>query len=237
MGLVDEEGRLFGVVNVIDLMALALVLTLLLGAFTFLTGGGGGEESTRHVTVVLNENQSSVVERIQPGPSTIGHVDGNITAVYSGPSPDDDTVVLIRLATRGLPTNNGRNVRIGERVFLSADRYRFRVRVLGFGENKSLPARQETIRLVTTTEPSVADLIDKGDQRTVAGRRLVRVQSVESRTRLDESRTRVVYRARLLSIQDGKRTRYGGYLLKPGVQIPFETDEYRVNATVLGPSG
>jgi hypothetical protein len=237
MGLVDEEGRLFGVINVIDLMALTLVIALLFGAFTFLTGGGGEEEPTRYVTVSLSENQSSIVERIRPGPSTIGHVDGNITAVYAGPSPDDGTVVLIRLATQGLPTNNGRNVRVGERVFLSADRYRFRVRVLGFGENKSLPVHQETVQLVTTAEPAVAGLIDEGDQRMVAGRRLLRVQSVESRTRLDESRARVVYQAQVLAVQDGERSRYGGYTLKPGVQIPFETNEYRVNGTVVGLPG
>lgn len=236
MGLVDEEGRLFGVINVIDLMALALVIALLFGAFAFLTGGSGQEEPTRYVTVSVSENQSSIVERIRPGPSTIGHVDGNITAVYAGPSPNDDTAVLIRLATQGVPTNNGRNVLVGERVFLSADRYRFRVRVLGFGGNKSLPVRQETVRLVTTTEPSVAGLIDEGDQRRVAGRRLVQVRSVESRTRLDESRTRVVYRAWVLAIQDGEEARYGGYPLKPGVQIPFETNGYRLNATVVGPS-
>jgi hypothetical protein len=53
MRLIDEKGKLFGLINIVDLLVLLAVLLVLGGAAYKFKGHGGGESATRTVKVTV----------------------------------------------------------------------------------------------------------------------------------------------------------------------------------------
>ena len=51
MPIIDEEGRLFGTINVVDALAVLLVIAVALAGIALVAGDIGGEMETQHVTL------------------------------------------------------------------------------------------------------------------------------------------------------------------------------------------
>ncbi|WP_276299030.1 DUF4330 domain-containing protein [Halorussus lipolyticus] len=71
MAIIDEKGRLFGKVNVVDAFVLLLVLTVVGVGGAFVLGGGGdstGADQTATVRMEVTEVQPYVADAISTGP-------------------------------------------------------------------------------------------------------------------------------------------------------------------------
>ena len=151
MQIIDEEGNLFGRVNVIDALVLVLVLSVAVAGIALVTGSsnapgagsgeggansdGGtnetGESAVRYATVDFGTQSTAVAGRISEGDRALldGDANATVTDVYVGPGSDGGASVTARVRLDGEVVENGR----GDRVF------RFRGSHLRAGDALRLP--------------------------------------------------------------------------------------------------
>lgn len=99
MKFIDDQGRLFGLINVIDLAVLLVVAALLVG-ITITVGmpalrGRGVLTNEYHVTVLCKGTKGAVYENLQPGAQMIyGNVYVNGYILDASVSEATETVIL-----------------------------------------------------------------------------------------------------------------------------------------------
>lgn len=95
MRVIDENGRVFGVVNVVDLLVVLFAAALLVAGYAVVTGAGpssaGAADSTVNVTVTVKVAGASppVVDRLEAGVTDRrdGVTHARITSVRTEPTP------------------------------------------------------------------------------------------------------------------------------------------------------
>ena len=135
MQIIDEDGELFGRVNVIDALVLVLVLSVAVAGIALVTGtsntpgtgpaGGGaesgdgtnetGESAVRYATVDFGTQSTTVANRISAGDRALldGDANATVTDVYVGPGTDGGAAVTARVRLDGEVVENER----GDPVF------------------------------------------------------------------------------------------------------------------------
>jgi hypothetical protein len=135
MQIIDEEGDLFGRVNVIDALVLVLVLSVAVAGVALVTGtsnapetgsDGGetggeamanetGESAVRYATVDFGAQSTAVANRIAAGDRALvdGDANATVTDVYVGPGADGGAAVTARVRLDGEVVENER----GDPVF------------------------------------------------------------------------------------------------------------------------
>lgn len=252
MAIVDEDGRLFGVVNVIDLLVAAVVLVTLASGAVFVLTDEPEPTQERYLTVVLDDRPGGAVPTLDTGTVTppdgrvdLGPVEGRVTDRYVAPGVDGGFVTVARIRVnvsepvasrttdRRLVTEQETYI-VGDRVSLSAgDRfYRGSVHAVGRSGDE-LPVRTVETTVVTRLPPPVADRIQPGDTQRVAGQEIARVTTVD-REQTGDDRTRVALTVALRVLETDETTLYGSQSLRPGAEIRVTPDEYEFTATVTG---
>jgi len=252
MALVDERGRLFGVVNVIDLAVVVLVVaTLAAGAaFVLLDGLNSGPPEERYLTVVLDDPPRGGApvldgETVRPpqGSVRVGRTDARVTDRYVVPVGRDRfvTVARLRVTVSGanadrtndtqLVTDGGTYV-VGQRLELVDDpvRYTGYVHAVGRSDANLSTGRVEAT-LVTRLPSSVAERVQGGDVQRVAGREVARVTAVERRA-IDDDRTRLEVTVSLRVFETERGPLYGTQRVQPGAEIRVAPDGYELTGTV-----
>ena len=88
----DDRGRLFGRVNIVDLVVLAVIVAIVVFAAVRFTGGGAVETVPVKITFIQFRAQQSLVPGLQ-GKGTItdsgGNVIGDVLSVQATPSIDE----------------------------------------------------------------------------------------------------------------------------------------------------
>jgi hypothetical protein len=133
MELIDEQGDLLGVVNVVDALAV-IALIAVVGAGVVLVSGGGlpgdsgsqpartatpnvtstatpAADATRYVTIELGTQPTYVVEQMSPGDvvAEVGNDAMTLTDVYASPVGDRKAAVTVRVRVDGhYPTDGPR---------------------------------------------------------------------------------------------------------------------------------
>lgn len=257
MGVVDEQGRLFGVVNVIDLaVVLVVVSTLVAGAVFVLVDDEdppepGFESEDRYVTVVLDARPGGSVPTLDsdgamaPSESvTVGGVDGQVTDTYVAPTDEGGFVTIARIrvtvsaASANLTTDrrlvtDDRNLSVGQGIRLNDDvSYRGYVHAVD-RSGADLPVRTVTTTVVTTIPPSVADRVEAGDTQVVAGSEVARLVRVD-RQQAMEDRTRVEVDVALRVFDPDGAPLYGTQYVRPGAELRVAPSGYEFWGTVTG---
>ncbi|MEF8886408.1 MAG: DUF4330 family protein [Haloarculaceae archaeon] len=122
MPIIDDEGRLFGTVNVIDALVVLFVLAVVVAGVALLTGGGGSDETpTRTVVVDVGQQPGYVVDAIEEGPVETSAVVAieNKTVVSGGSDRLRLTVTLaVTENADGLPTFAEERLYVGRQLQL-----------------------------------------------------------------------------------------------------------------------
>ena len=198
MELIDDEGNLFGAINVID--ALAILLVLAVGAAgiavvaapsTDDTGSDNSELDTRYATINLGNHPDYVADRITAG-DTMERDDHNLTVtdVYSTPVDATTEAVTIRAqldgeiaeATPNTPRFEfaGTRFRVGDTLTIETDEYAAEGSIQRLDEDGSdLNTEYITTEVkLENIDRDVAAGISEGLTQTSHGEPLVTVQSV-----------------------------------------------------------
>jgi len=138
--MMDEKGRLFGLINVIDLLVLILIVVLV-GAYFYRTGTPEVTESlTAEVKVLCPYLRPEVAEQIHEGDQLLAR--GQLQSAYvkelrvenaKDSEPDDNGIIILQdhpfrkdvyLTLEGPITTNGAEVFLaGQQVRAGIDKY------------------------------------------------------------------------------------------------------------------
>ncbi|MFC7193455.1 DUF4330 family protein [Halosimplex aquaticum] len=92
MAIIDEDGRIFGTINVVDALAVLLVLAVAAAGIALVTGSDPGEEGTRHVTLDLGSQPEYVLEQLDAGDTaSLENEPGNMTITDTYFTPGSPT--------------------------------------------------------------------------------------------------------------------------------------------------
>jgi hypothetical protein len=250
MGVVDENGRLFGAVNVIDLLVAAAVLgTLASGAVFVLTDDPEPPEE-RYLTVVIDDRPGDSITVLDSdavampeGSVGLGRLDGHVTDTYVAPTGDDRYVSVARVrvnvsaSAANRPTErrlvtDDETYLVGQPITLSEGEASYSGYVHAVGRSGSdLPVRTLNATVVARLPPAVADEIRAGDTQRVAGRQVVRVTAVDRQATTDgRPHVETTVSLRVLETDDGAV--YGTQHVRPGAEVRVAPDGYEFTGTV-----
>ena len=241
MELLDERGRLFGRVNVVDALVVLLVAAVVVAGVALVAGGGGlgigtTAETSRVVTVELGSHPGRVAALVQPGDVTFAGENATITDVYRSPTADG---VLLVAAVRvdGQMTTDGFEVgrtplRYGVEPRLESAEYQLTARVVNVGGEPTVETRQLTATVEANVSTAVAEAVAAGDTRQVAGETVATVESVEPVKRGDDWQL-IRVDLSLLTRPTAEGLRYGGQPIRVGTRVTFETTRYRFRGRVV----
>lgn len=232
MDLIDEQGRLFGAVNVVDALVVLVVLAVLVAGVALVTGGDDPDEDTdpeprRYAVVAFDVPLESDAAMLADGDtlSSVGGGDSfSVADVYRGFTPNGSAHVVAKLAYRGELNVGGSTVYGGDSVDLTTGSYRVDGQVLGVNRtNDSITTDSRRVVLVTTVSSTVADAIEEGDVARYGGEELATVTAVD-RTDVGVDRARILVGAELTVWDREPVAAFDGSPLRVGNRVTLVTD-------------
>jgi hypothetical protein len=234
--LIDDDGKLFGVINVIDLLVVLTVLAVVVaGAALVLSGSdeeAGPTLSTTNVTLDLGTQPEYIVEQINEGDTYEPGANSELVLTDVALSPQDGQTRVLVSAQLTAPENgetvnyNGAPPRLGRGLSVVTDVYEISGTITNIGGGNSLTTGQQEVLVQTTVDTSTATAIEVGDTFEVRQRSLATVESVQAYGTTNPDRKRLLVGLQLNTIDRGDGPRFAGQQIREGVQIPFETDSY-----------
>jgi len=242
MDLLDDEGNLFGVVNVVDaLVVLFVVAVVAAGAAFVLQPDPAPEEpdlASTHVTMDLGSQPNYIASEINVGDThnAGGNSELSITDVYRAPD-DGQTRVTVRAELQGMASGDTTTyadapLRLGRSLDIATSRYKVSGAIQAVGANSSLSTDTTNV-LVETDLPAVdAEEMTVGDQVHLGGRTVATVESIDAHATRDPTQQRVLVGLTLATISDGDTTRFGETPVRRGNTLSLTTDEYALDGQI-----
>lgn len=255
MQLLDEQGRLFGVVNVVDLLAVLLALAVVVAGVAVVFQPDGSSESpelvTRHVTLDLGSQPEYVTERISAGDvAPLGDGPGNLTVtdVFVTPGGGGGSSVTVRARVRGQLEENtegesptvrlaGGPLVLGRQLSVATSEYRVGGVVTAVEPSgESLDVSTTDVVLTTTMPADVVADISEGDRARASGQNVATVESVTVYPTGNPTRRRLHLGLSLQTITRQDRVRFGGTPVGVGrtLVVPFERYDVRGQVSAVG---
>jgi len=242
MEIIDEKGRLFGTVNVVDALVVLLVLAVgLAGVALVVSGGGGpvGPTETQYVTLDLGTQSEFLIEQIEVGDT--GSLGGDthgvtITDSYFTTS-GGGTNAVVRVAvnqTGGGPfTVGGEPLRVGRSLEFVNESYALdNATVREVGNESALPTPERTVVLRGTVPNAVAADVSAGEAITVAGSRVATVREIATYSAENPDRQTLFLNATLRTYSTGDAVRFGGTRVEAGQSLTLPIAGYQFSGTI-----
>ena len=240
MPVIDDQGRIFGTINVIDALAVLLVLAVVAaGAALVLAPAPEPTEpdlATISATIDLGAQPEYVVNAIEVGDtySPAGDSTLTITDIYLSPQ-DGQQQVRLGVELEGPRSGDhlqydGAPPRLGRNLTIVTDSYQISGTLVELG---STPTGESTEIVVTdTVSTATASAIEVGDTYQLGSQTLGTVESVSVYGTQNPDRKRVYVGLKLNALSQGDHHSFAGTALREGATIPFETADYRLNGTI-----
>ncbi|WP_313692501.1 DUF4330 family protein [Halorarum halobium] len=247
MDLIDDEGDLFGVVNVVDALAVLLVLAVVVAGATFVLQPDPEPEppdrSSTHATLDLGTQPDFIVAQLNEGDSYEPAANTNltITDVSLQPRGNGDTAVLLRVELVGetATTDNGETItyadappRLGRSLDVVTPTYQVSGTITALGSGPTIPTAEREVLLAATVDSETASGIRTGDEYTLRQRTVGTVRSVHVYGTGNPDRKRVLLGLTLDAHETGDGARFAGRDLREGNSVPFRTADYSLSGTI-----
>lgn len=247
MQVLDEEGDLFGVVNVVDALAVILIIAVLVAGIAVVgVLGVDSEPETRYATIDLEEQPNHIVEEISDGDRM--QVDGHdhnltITDVYATPT-DEGTAATVRAQIDGTLVYDdsrddhvfefaGDRFRSGQTVEIDTLEYTVEGTVTTVErDGETLPNAELPVVLGATTSSTTADEIDVGDTATVGPHTVATIEDVETYSTGTDER-QVVTGVTLATLERGDGHAFGGEPVTTDANVDLSFDSYSLEGAVV----
>lgn len=247
MDVIDDQGRLFGLINIIDVFVVLIVVAVVVaGAALVLqsnpesdletTTQATPETTTTTAILDLGPQPEYVVNRIKKGDTYSPAENSNLTVsdVYIAPQQDDARVVLaVDLESpvpNGTPSYAGAPLRIGRQLTVQTPTYEVSgtIRVTGYGFD-----RQTTRVLVEqAVDARTANAIQAGDTYTLAGREIAAVESVHAFATRNPDRRRIHLGLTIHTVDLGSGLQFGSITVRRGATLSFQTPDGPIYGTI-----
>lgn len=244
MRVVDDDGRLFGLVNVVDAMVALLLLAVVVGGAALVVGDdrNTGEPSQpsdpsdppmRFATVSYTAPLESDAARLQHGETMTAEGDNyDVIDVHRTITPGGDAHITARLAYSGEFSAGGNRLYGGDGTDFTTDAYRISGHVRSVnGTDAQLSTETTNVVMEVNTTAYLASTIEPGTNATVGGETVGTITAVEN---VGEEGEYVLH----MGVELGTRQtevgqEYGGKLLRVGTTVTLVTDEAIVSGDVV----
>ncbi|AZH24771.1 DUF4330 family protein [Haloplanus aerogenes] len=240
MSLIDDDGNLFGVINVIDALVVLFVLAVIAAGAAFLLqpADSGPDRSSTHVTLELGTQPDYLIAAINEGDtySPNGNTQLTVTDVHLTPA-DDGTRVIVRAELQGPMTEGGvvyadAPPRLGRSLDIRTNRYVVSGQIRAIGERDTLAVDTATVVLRDTMPASDAREVAVGDEIRIAGRTVATINDVAAYATGNTTERMVFVEATLQTHQEQGQAQFGGTPLRRGQVVPLPTEDYMYNGRV-----
>jgi|AntDeeMetagen285_2_1112576.scaffolds.fasta_scaffold03960_2 hypothetical protein len=247
MEILDEKGRLFGAVNVVDALVVLLVLAVVAAGAALVLGGNDStpddsdelDLASTHATLDMGTQPEYIVAQLNEGDtySPGGNDNLTVTDVHLEPRSNGDAAALLRVRLEGDATSesfqyDGAPPRLGRELQVVTDQYQVSGVVTGTGENDAVETTERQVLVEGTVHTDTASEIREGDTFTLRERTVATVESVEVFGTDAPDRKRVRLGLTLNARQTSEGAQFAGQRLAEGAEIPLRTDDYRLSLAV-----
>ena len=242
MPVIDDDGDLFGLVNVVDALAALLVLAVIAAGAAFALQPNAepaqSDTATVNATLDLGTQPDYIVDALNEGDSYApdGNSELTITDIHLMPHGDKTRVLLrVRLegsAGDGTVTYAGAPPRLGRELTVQTDAYTVTGTVRDVNGSASLRTTTTKVLLNATVPASTARSMSVGDSYRVAGREVATVESLSVYGTQNPDRKRVFVGLSLRTLTRDDRPQFGGTTVTKGATLPFRATDYAVRGTV-----
>ncbi len=242
MELIDDDGDLFGVVNVVDALVILVVLAVGVAGVALVFGGDEPEPEpeldTTHATLDLGTQPGYIVDAVNEGdtysPDDVSTL--TVTDVHVTPRGNDVGVTL-RVALEGevaeeTLTYANAPPRLGRSLDLVTDRYEVSGHVRAVGDGDALTRDSTRVVVRDTLPTSEADDVAAGDEVRIAGRTVATVEDVAVYATNDPDHRRVFLEATVDAHREGTDRRFAGVPVRRGQTVSLPTADYTVDGTI-----
>ncbi|SDZ98190.1 protein of unknown function [Haloplanus vescus] len=240
MELIDDDGNLFGIVNVVDTLVVLLVLAVVVAgvAFVLQPEPEGPDIGTTHVTLDLGTQPDYLIDAINEGdtynPTEQSQI--TITDVHITPQ-ENQTQVIIRAELRGPASRGGIEYanappRLGRTLDIATSTYQIDGRIRAVGRGDSLSTKQTNVVLSDTMSAANAEEVTKGDEIRLGGRTVAAIENVTVYATADPNQRRVVVGATLETYMHSGGSRFGNTPVRSGQTVTLSTDMYTFNGQI-----
>lgn len=243
-GLIDDEGNLLGVVNVVDALVLLFVLAVLVAGVGLVLGGGDSdpapttETGTTFVTLDLGTQPDYIVAALNEGDAYSPVNGSNLTITDTYLAPQGDQTRVVARARLEAPTRNGTlnyssaPPRLGRVLDISTDEYNATGRISDVGSESSLDTSTTTVVLRDTVSTTDANAITAGDEITVGGRTTATVTDVAVYPTTNTNRRQILVEANLSTHTQQDVRRFGDTPLRPGERVTLPGPGYTFDGRI-----
>lgn len=239
MDVLDEQGRLFGLVNVIDALVVVLAAFVVVAGVAFVSQPGtepAPETATMSVVLDLGTLPGYLAERVAEGDtySPGGESTLTVSDVYLGPKGVNSRV-LLGVDVEGPATDDtirydGAPLRLGRQLTIRTDDYKVggTIRAVGTGLDRGTTRVLVNVKV----DPSTANEIQAGDTYTLGSHEVSTVESVETFATESPASRRAYLGLVLHTIDLGDGPRFGSAAVRRGANVPFRTSEYALSGPI-----
>jgi len=197
--VIDEEGRLFGVINVIDALVVLLVIAVVAAGLALVVPSGDTAE-TRYATIDLGEQPEYKANQITEGDRWEFAGSGDdltVTDVFAAPRTDGDRDVVIRAAINGTTLDPqadtddgpiefaGEPLRFGQELEIETSQYVVDGTVTDVSPDEQIgaPATRTAIFEATDVSDRRAERLREGMNEVLGDTETATVTNIERQTR------------------------------------------------------
>ena len=242
MELIDNEGRLFGRVNVVDALVVLLIAAVVVAGAAFVLTDDPApapETNTTYATLDVGTVSPYVVNAIEEGDAydPDGASTLRITDVHLTPQGDDTGVVLRvalegKLNDQGSLTYAGAPPRLGRTLDITTDRYQINGQIRAVGNSDALTTEQQRVLLSEQVDAATAAEVTPGDEIRLSDRTVARVENVTSYATNRSTQRQLFVEATLTAHRQQDRLRFGGTPVRRGQTVTLPTSEYILDAQI-----
>lgn len=250
MSIVDDDGRLFGRVNVFDaLVVLGLLVAVVAAGVVVLDPLGDesreeGEPTTRYATVHLGEQTSATASDITEGDAVASPEAGGsdqaitITDTYVGPDPGNNASVVVRVRIDGTAVETDESgaqtfeydddpLRRGDDLSIDTAEYDVRGEILAMGTSgEMLSTGSESVLVRSDVPASIGAHVDDGDRYRVGNRTVATVDQAVVAAGGSEANETALLGLTVRTIRHSGGTYFGHKELRVGRDLTVDTRQY-----------
>ena len=245
MPLIDDEGRIFGVVNVVDALVILVLIAVFVAGIAIVDPFASlPEKETKYATVDLGSQPNYIAENIETGDKMIPQKGGNVTVTDKYVTPfGENTSVVVRTRINGtMKKPQGKNiknfahgknfVKEGDRLTINTSSYSVVGEIQNLStKDSSLETGRSTFSIKATTSPEVAKDIDAGDTFDTDGSEVANIKDKEIYP-VSPSDMAAVLRINAETIKLHRKKTFQRKELKVGTGIDFSTDRYDIQGKI-----
>lgn len=240
MELIDDKGRLFGLVNVVDALVVLVVLAVVVAGAALVLSDDPEEPDleTTHATLYLGTQPDYVVSEINEGDAYSPGDDDRITItdVHLTPHGNEKRVIL-RVELQGELDDgslayDGAPPRLGRTLDIATDLYQVDGQIRSVGDDDALDRVETTVVLRDTVDAADAREITPGDEIRLADRTVATVDDVAVYAEGHPTRRVVAMEATLDAHRQQGDLRFGGTPVQRGQTVTLPGDGYTVDGSI-----